>query len=964
MENNPIKVLLVENDIKFARTMRESLTAQTTARIELLFSEDLSDATKCLEENRFDAIVLDLSLPDSQGLNTFARIHALAPLLPIIILADFDNETQALRAVRDGAQDYLVKARAEGKLLSRSIRYAIERKRVEEALRESEQRYRRLLGSTTDYIYTVTMENGRWFRSSHSPGCVAVTGYSPNEYDADPCLWFQMIYEEDRQAVTDQITRLLAGETVAPLEHRIVHKSGAVRWVRNTPVPRKDEQGKVISYDGLVSDITERKRAEGRLAAKDAVTVVLSEAGTLGEAAPRILHATGECLGWGVGALWRIDAQADLLRCVDVWHKPTVPIPEFEAITRQITFAKGVGLPGRIWASAKPAWIVNVVDDGSFPRAPSAVRESLHAAFGFPITLDQEVLGIIEFFSTQIQEPDEELLRMMSAIGSQIGQFIVRKQAEEALAEERNVLRTLIDTIPDAIYVKDTQSRFVLGNPGVAQLMGAPKVAELKGKTDFDFFPRHLALQYHADEQAILLSGQPLINRVEPVIDPMGKNGWLLTTKAPIRDSRGRIVGLVGIGRDITERKRVEEQHRLSEARLQAILDNTTAVIYLKDTQGRYLLVNRRFEALFHITREQVTSKTDYDLFPKEMADAFRANDLKVLAAAAPLEFEEIAPHDGSLQTYLSIKFPLSDSAGVPYAVCGISTDITERKRAEEQLRHAYAEGARSEEALRRALAELKLSHEDLKSAQLQLIQAEKLESIGTLAAGVAHEVKNPLQTILMGIDYLTNQGAIDNPCANMVLVEMRDAIARADSIVRELLEFSAANHPEVADEELSAIIEQSLGLMKFELIKNRISVVRELSPGLPLLKLDRNKIQQVFINLFINSIQAMPEGGTLTVRTYARQSTNARSVTTDPGLPHPRSGESFVVAEIEDTGVGIPPDKLTKVFDPFFTTKPPGVGSGLGLSVTKKIIELHGASMNIANRNKRGVRVSIQFKI
>src|SRR6185503_18262776 len=106
----------------------------------------------------------------------------------------------------------------------------------------------------------------------------------------------------------------------------------------------------------------------------------------------------------------------------------------------------------------------------------------------------------------------------------------------------------------------------------------------------------------------------------------------------------------------------------------------------------------------------------------------------------------------------------------------------------------------------------------------------------------------------------LTNPGPIDNPCANMVLVEMRDAIARADSIVRELLEFSVANHPEVADEELSAIIEQSLGLMKFELIKNRINVVRELSPGLPLLKLDRNKIQQVFINLFINSIQAMPE--------------------------------------------------------------------------------------------------------
>ncbi|MEO8429340.1 MAG: PAS domain S-box protein, partial [Verrucomicrobiota bacterium] len=701
-----------------------------------------------------------------------------------------------LQAVRDGAQDYLVKAKAEGKLLSRSIRYAIERKRVEEALRASEQRYRRLLGSTTDYIYTVTVENGHSFRSAHGPGCVAVTGYSPNEYEADSNLWFQMIHKEDRQAVTGQITGLLSGETVPPLEHRIRHKNGSVRWVRNTPVPRKDDQGKVISYDGLVSDITERK------------------------------------------------------------------------------------------------------------------------------------------------------------------------QVEEALAEERNILRTLIDTIPDAIYVKDAESRFVLGNPGVAQLMGVPNVEELKGKNDFDFYPRDLATQYYADEQAIITSGQSLINRVEPVIDSTGKNGWFLTTKAPIRDSRGKIVGLVGIGRDITEHKRAEEQHRLSEARLQAILDNTTAVIYLKDTQGRYLLVNRRFEALFHVTREQVMNKTDHDIFPKEMADTFRANDLKVQAAAAPIEFEEIAPHDGNLQTYISIKFPLSDTAGVPYAVCGISTDITERKRGEEQLRHAYAERARSEEALRRALAELKRSHEELKAAQLQLIQAEKLESIGTLAAGVAHEVKNPLQTILMGVDYLTHQKPIDNPCANMVLVEMRDAIGRADSIVRELLEYAAANHPEVADEELSAIIEQSLGLMKFELIKHRISVVRELSPGLPLLKLDRNKIQQVFINLFLNSIQAMPEGGSLTVRTYSKQSANAQSVTTDSGPAPSRCGPGSVIAEIEDTGVGIRPEILTKVFDPFFTTKPPGVGNGLGLSVTKKIIELHGATMNIANCGKRGVRVSIQFKI
>ncbi len=129
-----------------------------------------------------------------------------------------------------------------------------------------------------------------------------------------------------------------------------------------------------------------------------------------------------------------------------------------------------------------------------------------------------------------------------------------------------------------------------------------------------------------------------------------------------------------------------DEDLRASEQRLKDILDNSTAVVYLKDKDGRYILVNRWFEALFHVSQVQLVGKTDYDLFPQERADAFRANDLKVLAAAAPLQFEEVAPHCDGLHTYISIKFPLFDAAGVLYAVCGISTDISERKRLEKQI--------------------------------------------------------------------------------------------------------------------------------------------------------------------------------------------------------------------------------------------------------------------------------------
>ena len=151
------------------------------------------------------------------------------------------------------------------------VRDITRRKRAEEALRRSEERYRRLLGSVTDYVYSVELQDGRPVVTTHGPGCVPVTGYTPEDYCADPNLWYRMIYEDDRRAVVEQADRVLLGEGVLPLEHRIIHKDGSIRWVRNTPAARYDDQGCLLAYDGLITDITERKRAEeARLREKEA----------------------------------------------------------------------------------------------------------------------------------------------------------------------------------------------------------------------------------------------------------------------------------------------------------------------------------------------------------------------------------------------------------------------------------------------------------------------------------------------------------------------------------------------------------------------------------------------------------------------------------------------------------------------------------------------------------------------
>jgi signal transduction histidine kinase len=236
-------------------------------------------------------------------------------------------------------------------------------------------------------------------------------------------------------------------------------------------------------------------------------------------------------------------------------------------------------------------------------------------------------------------------------------------------------------------------------------------------------------------------------------------------------------------------------------------------------------------------------------------------------------------------------------------------------------------------------------AHEELKSAQMKLIQTAKLESIGRLAAGVAHEVKNPLAVIQLGVDYLSRTtGNSASPDSMQTIQEMADAVQRADAVIKGLLNFSRSEPLALLAEDVNAVLEESLLLVKHELTKAHISLEKSFAAGLPKVELDSGKIKQVFINVFMNAIQAMGGSGTLSVKTFL---------------------ETDVVVEIEDTGAGIPEDKLDKMFEPFFTTKAVGSGTGLGLSVSRNIIEMHRGTIRIGNRQgTRGVAVTITFPV
>ncbi|MDQ2936743.1 MAG: PAS domain S-box protein [Acidobacteriota bacterium] len=255
-------------------------------------------------------------------------------------------------------------------------------------------------------------------------------GYTRDEYVGRNIGEFHV----DQPVVEDILARLQAGEVLQNYEARLRCKDGGTKHVRiDSSVYR--EHGMFIHTRCFTQDITERKRTESRLALQYAVTQILSNSNHFVESAQKILKAACKGLDWEVGALWKVDRERQLLRFVDSCHATAIETPEFDRLMQTSTFAKGQGLPGRIWASARPAWIENVVEDTNFPRAAAAARDGLHGAFGFPILTGSEVWGVIEFFSPEIREADQELLMMAAGVGGQIGQFNERKRAEEASAE-------------------------------------------------------------------------------------------------------------------------------------------------------------------------------------------------------------------------------------------------------------------------------------------------------------------------------------------------------------------------------------------------------------------------------------------------------------------------------------------------------------------------------------------------
>lgn len=391
------------------------------------------------------------------------------------------------------------------------------------------------------------------------------------------------------------------------------------------------------------------------------------------------------------------------------------------------------------------------------------------------------------------------------------------------------------------------------------------------------------------------------------------------------------------------------------------LLEHIPDRIYFKDRQSRFIRISRAVAENFSLSDpSECVGKTDFDFFTKEHAQPAFADEQEIMATGRPIvgKIEKETLPSGRIGWVLTSKMPLRDSAGEIIGTCGITKDITILKTMEDTL-------ARSNTEMERALAELKKTHEQLKAAQGQLIEAEKMQTAARLAAGVAHEVRNPLNILSTGIEFLCSDPDRD-PMRQTVIAEMREAVRRADAVICTLMDSAEGANLDLKKLDINPLIERALSLHGKQLAKNGINVAKEFESELPALRLDEKKIELVLDGLLSNAIEAMGEiGGTLTIRTSQKQLTS-EDVEYNPGTrsgQRHQAGDRVVTIEIADSGCGIPPQSLHEIFDPFFTTRKTGSGLGLGLTVARKILELHDSSLEIANRKEGGVVATVVFK-
>ncbi len=534
----------------------------------------------------------------------------------------------------------------DGRFICSAVRDVSAYRQAEEALRQSEANFRAVFEQAAVGI-THSDADGKWLRFNQK--FCDIVGYSREELDSMP--WQAITHPDDFYQHGDDDQKLLKGEIASySMEKRYIHKDGHTVWANLTVSVVRAIPGTMPYFSVIVEDITQRKQAEESLQLQARIAQNLSEGVALTRVKDGVLVYTNpvfeSMFGYGAGEL--------VGQPISIINAPGEKNPQTVSDEIMQTLAEKGSWKGEI---------ENIRKDGTRVWSRVSILTFTHSTYG--------QIGV------SVQEDITE-----------------RKRIEADLLEERKLLKILMDNIPDAIYFKDRQSRFVRINRYHARMLGFTSPEEAYGKSDFDVHSAEFAQYTRASEQRIMESGEPIIDQVE--FDTAFKDGpcWFSVTKVPHYDHTGQVVGIIGISRNITERKQIDDLLRTQEEFLRQIIDNAPNMIFVKDWDGRFLLVNKAFAQFNGVIAEQAIGKTDLALgTDKKQVEGFLRDDREVMTSRSSklIPQEAVNNAQGETHWFQTIKVPLIGADGKSNRVLGVATDITERKEAEAALESQHS---------------------------------------------------------------------------------------------------------------------------------------------------------------------------------------------------------------------------------------------------------------------------------
>ncbi len=530
-------------------------------------------------------------------------------------------------------------------------------------------------------------------------------------------------------------------------------------------------------------------------------------------------------------------------------------------------------------------------------------------------------LGVCETVTVPLRDEDGRI-EMTVGVNREITS---RKLSEDKLITERLLLRTLIDAIPDPIFFKDREGRHLIMNAANRTIFGFGE--EHIGKTVWDLpLSREHAELYAADDEAVMVSGQPIINREEPYLAADGRRGWFLTSKFPLRDARGTIAGLIGIAHDITAMKEAAEEMARMRQRLIDHVDNSPLAVIEWSPEGRVERWAGQAESILGWSATEALGKTAAEL------GIVHPGDQEVVAEVCRELLGGGVQHNVSRNRNIAKSGRvvhciwnnsiLRDGEGRPLSLLSLAADVTERVLAEQ--------AARESEAARAAI-------------ERKLLETQKLESLGVLAGGIAHDFNNLLTGILGNASLMLHDLPAVSPLRDQA--EQIEAVAvRAADLCKQMLAYSGKGRFVLQRLDLNDLVEETARLLRVSISKKATMRFR-LRPTLPAVEADATQLRQVVMNLVINASEALGDAvGEIDITSgvmHADCDTFAAAVLA-PDLPE----GDYVFVQVADTGCGMAPDVKARIFDPFYTTK--FTGRGLGLAAVLGIVRGHGGALRV----------------